>query len=81
MMNERILELARQAANGMLSYDAEGNCRLEEKEVEKFAELIVQKCMELCKVQEYDYWRTEEHLFDFTPIDCANAIKEHFGVE
>lgn len=43
-MNERIRELAWQAANGMLSYDAEGDFRLSEKEVEKFAELIVRQC-------------------------------------
>ena len=48
-MNERILELARQAANGMLSYDAEGDWRLSEKEVEYFAELIVRECAEVAR--------------------------------
>ena len=47
---------------------------------EKFAELIVRECIELCKKQEYDYWRSSEEQ-DYTPIDCANAIEEHFGVE
>jgi hypothetical protein len=39
-MNERIQELARQAAGGMLSYDGEGEWRLSEKEAEKFAQLV-----------------------------------------
>ena len=47
-MNERILELAYQAANGMLSYDAEGEWRLSEKEVKKFAELLIRECAEIC---------------------------------
>ena len=41
-MNERILELARQAANGMLSYDAEGDWSLSQQEVERFAEITIQ---------------------------------------
>ena len=43
-MNKRIEEIARIAANGSISYDAEGEWRLSEKEVKKFANLIIQKC-------------------------------------
>jgi hypothetical protein len=43
-MNEQIEELARQAADGMLSYDAEGEWKLSKREVQKFAELIVKEC-------------------------------------
>ncbi len=43
-MNERFEQLARQAANGMLSYDAEGDWSLNHHEVEKFAQLIVEEC-------------------------------------
>lgn len=46
-MNDLIKQLAEQAANGMLSYDAEGDWRLSRKEVEKFAELIVLECIDL----------------------------------
>ena len=35
-----IIKLASEAASGMLSYDAEGNWRLGEKEVERFATLV-----------------------------------------
>lgn len=45
-MNERIRELVWQAANGMLSYDAEGDFRLSEKEVEKFGELLLENCID-----------------------------------
>ena len=47
-MNQRIKQLAFEAANGMLSYDGEGEWRLSQKEVEKFAELIVEECAEIC---------------------------------
>ena len=39
MTIDEIIELAREAASGMLSYDAEGNWRLGEREVERFAAL------------------------------------------
>ncbi|NBW19174.1 MAG: hypothetical protein EBR82_65475 [Caulobacteraceae bacterium] len=45
-MNERIRELAFKAANGMLSFDKDG-FRLSEKEVMRFAELIVQECIDI----------------------------------
>jgi hypothetical protein len=71
MMNERIEKLAIQAANGMLSFNAEGEWRLSEREVEKFAELIVRECagVEL-------YWLNEQ---DRKAV--AEKIKQHFGVE
>jgi hypothetical protein len=45
MNTERIKELAREAAGGMLSYDAEGEWRLSEREVGKLTELIVRECV------------------------------------
>ena len=71
-MNERIRELAWQAANGMLSYDAEGDFRLSEKEVEKFAELIVRECIDTVLDSSVEYT---------TRPQVAIEIKEHFGVE
>lgn len=44
-MNERFEQLARQAANGMLSYDAEGDWSLNQHEVAKFPQLIVRECV------------------------------------
>ena len=84
MMNERIKELAKDA--GVLGdwgeNASEGRFFItgNTKQMEKFALLIVRECAEICKKQEYDYWRSSEDQ-DFTPQDCADAIEQHFGVE
>ena len=79
-MNERIKELAREAAGGMLSYDAEGEWRLSEREVGKLTELIVRECM--WKIMN----RKEEAIEYEWDVDEAMSaaiedISEHFGVE
>jgi len=67
-MNERIRELAYQAANGMLSYDGEGEWRLSEKETIKFAELILKQCL--------------SYIDDSGDIDYVKfMIKRDFGAE
>jgi hypothetical protein len=68
-MNDRIKELAREAADGMLSYDAEGEFRLNEKEVFKFAELIIQESITLLN-------NCEEQ----SKMAC-DELKEHFGIK
>jgi hypothetical protein len=77
-MNEQIEELARQAADGMLSYDEEGKWQLSEREVQKFAELIVRECANHCDLlldhKISSEWSRGTH-------DCSRAIKKHFGVE
>jgi hypothetical protein len=72
MVKEQIQELARQAANGMLSYDAEGEWRLSEKEAEKFAESIIKECAGLVQGVPID---TMGYL------SADQKIKQHFGVE
>ena len=42
---------------------------------EKFAELIVRKCAEIAYNKQY------KHSAAHTRGDCAEAIKQHFGVE
>ena len=87
-MNERVKKLAEQARAQVheiyktMEEEPIGNFIdwFDEQFEQKFAELIVKECMGLCEKQEYDYWRSSEDQ-DFTPIDCADAIKEHFGVE
>lgn len=76
-MNERIKELAKRA--GYLP-DSFGIGHWDMPEFKEFSRLMVEECMELCKKQEYDYWRSSEDQ-DFTPIDCADRIKQHFGVK
>jgi non-homologous end joining protein Ku len=75
-MNERFKELASQAADGMLSYDAEGDWRLNEKEAMKFAELIVRECAKIVE---------GSSLPDAYSEPCleliADDIRGHFGVK
>jgi hypothetical protein len=83
MMNKaRIKELLESMGLEVAVYDGDNYCGegFDFDGFEFFAELIVKECMGLCEKQEYDYWRSSEDQ-DFTPIDCADAIKEHFGVE
>jgi chorismate mutase len=79
-MNERIQELIARAEMYADEQNKLYGVSYSQTLNEKFAELIVRECMELCKKQEYDYWRSSEDQ-DFTPIDCADAIKQHFGIE
>ena len=71
-MNERINELAEQATT--IEYGADrGFFLLLDKEL--FAELIVQECAEIAYNKQY------KHSAAHTRGDCAEAIKQHFGVE
>ena len=73
-MNERIKELAKLAGMDLI------HDRFLTASQEKFAELLLQECIEVCKKQEYDYWRSSEED-QWTPIDSADVIAKHFGVE
>ena len=68
-MNERFQELAHEA--GLPTYNPDGI----PTKLEKFAELIVKECMEVCKsrVGNSDYNTGRMH--------CVSDLKEHFGVE
>lgn len=68
-MNKRIRELAHEA--GLPTYNPDGI----PTKLEKFAELIVQECVEVCnsRVGNSDYNTGRMH--------CASDLKEHFGVE
>jgi len=78
-MNNRVKELANQAAGGMLSYDAEGDWRLSQTEVERFAELIVKECILTIQMGiTRDGHNTEKYLRSMKHI---KQIRKHFGVE
>jgi len=76
-MNERIRELIHQT-NEWMGVNAQGD--MWERE-QKFAELIVQKCITLVDSTPiaYDDYRKqiEEEMRD----DCRDRLKNHFGVE
>ena len=70
-MNERIKELIKQATTieehkWGVSYD--------NFDKEKFAELIVKECAELCD-------RFQAREVGMQPTECAGAIRKMFGVE
>ena len=60
-MNERIRELAKQCYSDHMNFDHE-----------KFAELIVRECIDLC-------W--SHASVDGTSAKIEESIKEHFGIE
>jgi len=79
-MNERIKELVKQAGghfstHTLTSYPAQHRESIElwDKNIEKFAELIVRECADLFDKDEMELTLTERTIH--------NTIKEHFGVE
>ena len=82
-MNERIRELAEQAKK----YALDAMIKITDKEQAlkvysetydtKFAELIVQECVEVCHTMAEDSDSYVVHDGD----TCAEQIKKHFGVE
>ena len=91
-MNERIEKLAEQAvlqANEVFDQKGKDYSRIV---MEKFAELIVQECMEMCDTVSADYLKHRKGAFDFqdkhiyaegeAACDIIKyKMKKHFGVE
>jgi hypothetical protein len=76
-MNERIRELAREAAGGLLSYNAEGEFYLSEKEAEKFAELIIAAEHEaIAKMFDGNVW-----AYDYREIAAAIRARDAAKLE
>lgn len=74
-MNERIKELAEQA-NLITHKVPNGLAHLHtEQDVEKFAELIVRECIQVCNS------RAGNSDYNTGRMHCASDIKEHFGIE
>ena len=71
-MNERMLELYRQAQVPHTAIDPSNNMSYETTtfSAEKFSELIVRQCIRLC--DQVDIVGADE---------CIDNIKEHFGVK
>lgn len=79
-MNERIRELFEQAHIQPPRVVAEFIQWTPPKQfsLEKFAELIVQECVEVCNRIYFDNYPDAE---DFERSEEGDAIKQHFGVE
>ena len=78
-MNERIRELAVESGFAT-GYDRTqtGKWSLADRELEKFAELIVQECVSIVdnKIEVSRYVHEAELL-----RECSTTIKQHFGVD
>jgi hypothetical protein len=72
-MNERILELAKQAGHRYYPSSNSGPLRVEylTPELEKFAELIVRECVKVAM----------RSVSNDEPKEAWYLIQEHFGVE
>ena len=83
-MNERIKELVKQAGghfstHTLTSYPAQRRESIElwDKNIEKFAELIVRECVQVCA----DRGAHHDGLYSAWADDCSKRIGNHFGVE
>jgi hypothetical protein len=74
-MNERIFKLALKAMDFQGAVDIDTELKLTNSGLEKFAESIVKKCMDVAKYHTPD---TEECEYTWLIHD---KIKEYFGVE
>ena len=73
-MNERIKELALQAMTYVTHNPKANKLNSGDMFDEKFAELIVRECAELCD-------RFQAREVGMQPTECAGAIRKMFGVE
>ena len=81
-MNEQIKQLAKEAGYYLYDLTETHECKTVETDskdewitLEKFAELIVRKCLDIVNRKEYSYHEAD-------PLwETAQLIKEHFGVE
>jgi hypothetical protein len=83
-MNERIRELWTKAAESTAAYPSGQNNSWETQVnfLDKFAELIVRECMNICADCEEDIrTRIKDEGKAATAYMCRAHIKEHFGVE
>ena len=98
-MNERIRELIKQSGGHFSTHNLMSNpvqhresIELWDKNIEKFAELIVKECMTMCDETRADYFKHRKAADDFTDKNIyaegeaasdiiKYKIKKHFGVE
>ena len=71
-MNERIRELVRQAGLDDADFPIED---WDNVPLARYTELIVKECADIAYNKQY------KHSSAHTRGDCAEAIKQHFGVE
>jgi len=77
-MNERIKELAEQAGFQYMKEEGIGWAGNYNASLPKFAELIVQECVDICNRVYFENYPDAE---DFERSEEGDAIKKHFRVE
>jgi len=87
-MNNRIEELAEQAARDVRVQHSNAYWRLQDERVEdadwrkRFAELIVQECAKIVNDTEYPHEDTTHRLtWDTCCVYTAEKLKEKFGIK
>jgi hypothetical protein len=87
-MNERIQKLAEQAGlefDDDLALEPEPIYYITQKELERFAELIVRECASICEINgqsyKYSFTPAKARLAESTSNHCAMMINKHFGVK
>ena len=76
-MNERIKELALQAMTYVTHNPKANKLNSGDMFDEKFAELIVRECVQVCA----DRGKHHDGLYSAWADDCSKRIGKHFGVE
>jgi len=85
-MNEKIKQLALDAGIGFTLWDDSGREMIDnytpEEQLEKFAELIVQECADLCNKfgDRLEDERPNKDL-DIVAYECADGLKRYFGIK
>ena len=81
-MNERIKQLALKAGGGLscIAEPLEHPWKFSERELEKFAELIVRECERVAKDPQW-YGESPSNGWRNPIRHVCNVMKEHFGVE
>jgi len=74
-MYERIKQFAEQS--GLIKYESDSKL----KEVEKFAKLIVEECIDVINKTPNGYNDYRNQIEDAMRNACVDDIKQHFGVE
>ena len=86
-MNEQVYSLAEQASEYAVlnpsdevlqSETEDAKVEIPKAFIDKFAELIVRECVEVCNRVYFDNYPDAE---DFERSEEGDAIKKHFGVE
>jgi hypothetical protein len=77
-MNNRIKELFEQALNEFKEEHKYATIVIPNPLKEKFAELIIRECVNICNNIYFDNYPDAE---DFERSEEGDAIKKHFGVE